>query len=204
MGWYARKTECVQELSGVNAMLLPMHHRICAVIHAVLCGRAIVLYECIFVIDEFIECIHIFIQRCKNCTFNDVCRSCSILNNRWQSAIHFFNQICHSRAIAAHVMRNKNGVFTNKGIHMLCALPHTLQVISKCLLPCGISLCMRPTLSQQPLHAHVGVQLEYTHMLPYAGTIQSYSDDISPGAVGNNRQNLLKIVAKHHNQAAKG
>ncbi len=81
-------------------------------------------------------------------------------------------------------MRNKNGVFTNRGIHALCALPHTLQVISKCLQPCGICLCMRATLSQQPLHAHVGVQLEYTHMLPYAGTVQSCTDDISPGAGG--------------------
>ncbi len=101
-------------------------------------------------------------------------------------------------------MRNKNGVFTNRGIHALCALPHTLQVISKCLLLCGICMCMRPTLSQQPLHAHVGVQLEYTHMLPYAGTVQSCSDDISPSAAGHNRQNLPKIATKHHNQAAKG
>ncbi len=63
---------------------------------------------------------------------------------------------------------------------------------------------MRATLSQQPLHAHVGVQLEYTHMLPYAGTVQSCCDDISPRAVGHNRQNLPKIATKHHNQAAKG
>jgi hypothetical protein len=63
---------------------------------------------------------------------------------------------------------------------------------------------MRPTLSQQPQHAHLGVQFEYTHMLPYAGTVQSYSDDISLRVVGHNKQNLLKIVAKHHNQAAKG
>ncbi len=62
---------------------------------------------------------------------------------------------------------------------------------------------MRPTLSQQPLHAHVGVQLEYTHMLPYARTVQSYNDDISPGAARHNRQNLPKIAAKHHNQATK-
>jgi hypothetical protein len=41
-------------------------------------------------------------------------------------------------------------------------------------------------------------------MLPYARTVQSYSDDISPSAVRHNRQNLPKIVAKHHNQAAKG
>ncbi len=63
---------------------------------------------------------------------------------------------------------------------------------------------MCPTLSHQPLHAHVSVQLEYTHMLPYAGTVQSCSDDISPGSAGHNRQNLSKIAAKHHNQAAKG
>jgi hypothetical protein len=47
-----------------------------------------------------------------------------------------------------------------------------------------------PTLNQQSLHTHVGVQLEYTHMLPYAGTVQSCSDDISPGAAGQNKQNL--------------
>ncbi len=41
-------------------------------------------------------------------------------------------------------------------------------------------------------------------MLPNARTVQSCSDDISPGAAGHNRQNLPKIVAKHHNQAAKG
>ncbi len=41
-------------------------------------------------------------------------------------------------------------------------------------------------------------------MLPYAGTVQSYTDDISPSAARHNRQNLSKIVAKHHNQAAKG
>ncbi len=41
-------------------------------------------------------------------------------------------------------------------------------------------------------------------MLPYARTVQSCSDDIFPGATGHNRQNLLKIAAKHHNQAAKG
>jgi hypothetical protein len=63
---------------------------------------------------------------------------------------------------------------------------------------------MRPTLSQQPLHAHVSVQLEYMHMLPYARTVQSCNDDISPGATGPNKQNLPKIAAKHHNQAAKG
>jgi hypothetical protein len=63
---------------------------------------------------------------------------------------------------------------------------------------------MRPTLSQLLLHAHVGVQLQYTHMLPYAGTVQRSSDDISLGAAGHNRQNLPKIIAKHHNQVAKG
>jgi hypothetical protein len=41
-------------------------------------------------------------------------------------------------------------------------------------------------------------------MLPYARTVQSYSDDISHGAAGHNWQNLSKIDAKHHNQAAKG
>jgi hypothetical protein len=41
-------------------------------------------------------------------------------------------------------------------------------------------------------------------MLPYAGTVQSCSDDISPGAAGHNKQNLPKIAAKHHNQTAKG
>jgi hypothetical protein len=60
-GGTPEKTECVQKLSGVNAMLLPMHHRIHAVIHAVLCGPAIMFCEYIFVIDEFIECIHIFV-----------------------------------------------------------------------------------------------------------------------------------------------
>jgi hypothetical protein len=40
-------------------------------------------------------------------------------------------------------------------------------------------------------------------MLPYVGTVQTYSDDISPGAMGLNRKNLPKIAAKHHNQAAK-
>jgi hypothetical protein len=40
-------------------------------------------------------------------------------------------------------------------------------------------------------------------MLPYVGTVQSCSDDISPGAAGHNMQNLPKIAAKHHNQAAK-
>jgi hypothetical protein len=63
---------------------------------------------------------------------------------------------------------------------------------------------MHPTLSQQPLHTHVGVHLEYMHMLPYAGTVQSCNDNISPGAARHNKQNLQKIVAKHHNQAAKG
>jgi hypothetical protein len=55
---------------------------------------------------------------------------------------------------------------------------------------------MRPTLSQQPLHAHVGVQLEYTHMLPYAGMVQSYNDYISLGVTRHNRQNLPKIATK--------
>jgi hypothetical protein len=63
---------------------------------------------------------------------------------------------------------------------------------------------MRPTLSQQPLHTHVGVQLEYTYMLPYVGTVQSYSDNISLGAAGHNMQNLPKIVANTTTKPPKG